>query len=83
MTYSIILAGGEGRRLNSDGLPKQLVLIDGKPVICHTLSVFEACTDVDCVAVVSNRAFLEETREVICNFGCEKVADIVPGGASY
>lgn len=37
--YAIIVAGGSGSRMNSD-LPKQFMLLDGKPVAMHTLERF-------------------------------------------
>ena len=37
--YALIVAGGTGSRMDSD-LPKQFILIAGKPVIVHTLNKF-------------------------------------------
>jgi|SRR5690606_34963436 len=37
--YAIIVAGGQGNRMKSD-LPKQFLLLDGKPVVMHTLERF-------------------------------------------
>ncbi|MBD1421723.1 2-C-methyl-D-erythritol 4-phosphate cytidylyltransferase [Sphingobacterium chuzhouense] len=37
--YAIIVAGGSGSRMKSD-LPKQFLLLDGKPVVMHTLERF-------------------------------------------
>ncbi|TYR35346.1 2-C-methyl-D-erythritol 4-phosphate cytidylyltransferase [Sphingobacterium phlebotomi] len=37
--YAIIVAGGSGSRMKSD-LPKQFLLLDGKPIAMHTLERF-------------------------------------------
>lgn len=39
MNYAIIVAGGKGLRMGAD-LPKQFLLIGGKPVLMHTLEAF-------------------------------------------
>ncbi|MCW3085299.1 MAG: 2-C-methyl-D-erythritol 4-phosphate cytidylyltransferase [Bacteroidetes bacterium] len=39
--YVIIVAGGSGSRMNSD-VPKQFMLIEGKPVLMHTITRFTA-----------------------------------------
>jgi 2-C-methyl-D-erythritol 4-phosphate cytidylyltransferase len=37
---AIIVAGGKGERMNAD-IPKQFLEIQGKPILMHTLTVFE------------------------------------------
>ena len=39
--YAIIVAGGKGKRMNAD-VPKQFILLAGKPILMHTLEVFSA-----------------------------------------
>ena len=39
-TYALILAGGKGLRMGVD-LPKQFLLLAGKPVLMHTLEAFQ------------------------------------------
>jgi 2-C-methyl-D-erythritol 4-phosphate cytidylyltransferase len=40
-TFALIVAGGKGLRMGRD-LPKQFLLLGGRPVLMHTLSVFHA-----------------------------------------
>ena len=47
MNSAVIFAGGTGSRMNSKVLPKQFLKIYGKPVIIHTLEVFENCDEID------------------------------------
>ena len=37
--YAIIVAGGKGTRMGTE-LPKQFLLLNGKPVLMHTLESF-------------------------------------------
>ncbi len=40
--YAILVAGGTGSRMNSE-LPKQFLLLGGKPVLMHSIEKFYAC----------------------------------------
>jgi 2-C-methyl-D-erythritol 4-phosphate cytidylyltransferase len=40
--YAIIVAGGTGNRMQSSS-PKQFLLLEGKPILMHTLQAFHAC----------------------------------------
>ncbi|ACU04777.1 2-C-methyl-D-erythritol 4-phosphate cytidylyltransferase [Pedobacter heparinus] len=40
--YAIIVAGGSGNRMQST-VAKQFLLLDGKPVLMHTLTAFDQC----------------------------------------
>lgn len=37
--YAIIVAGGSGSRMNSE-IPKQFLLLNGKPILMHTIEAF-------------------------------------------
>jgi 2-C-methyl-D-erythritol 4-phosphate cytidylyltransferase len=41
--YAIIVAGGTGSRMNNP-TPKQFMLLDGKPILMHTMAAFDACS---------------------------------------
>ncbi|MEK7224864.1 MAG: 2-C-methyl-D-erythritol 4-phosphate cytidylyltransferase [Bacteroidota bacterium] len=50
--YAIIVAGGSGTRMGSN-LPKQFMLLKGKPVIYHTIKTFlEAYDDMQIILVL-------------------------------
>jgi 2-C-methyl-D-erythritol 4-phosphate cytidylyltransferase len=41
--YAVIVAGGTGSRMKSSS-PKQFLLLEGKPILMHTLQAFNACS---------------------------------------
>ena len=52
MNIAVIFAGGSGTRMNSKDKPKQFLLVHGKPIIVHTIEVFQNHPDIDAVVVV-------------------------------
>ena len=47
MNIGVIFAGGVGKRMNSRVKPKQFLNVYGKPIIIHTLEVFDSHPDID------------------------------------
>ena len=39
-TAAVVLAAGRGKRMKSD-VPKQYLLLNGRPLICYALKVFQ------------------------------------------
>ncbi|MHC1680406.1 MAG: 2-C-methyl-D-erythritol 4-phosphate cytidylyltransferase [Methanomassiliicoccales archaeon] len=78
---AIILAGGVGERFGTE-VPKQFVKLSGKPIIGHTLDIFEGSPSIDHVVVVVNRMYLDQTRSLVNEYGLQKVKAVVPGGAT-
>ncbi len=77
---AIVLAGGAGKRM---GAPtnKQFLLLDNKPIIAHTLQVFEECKPVDGVYLVVNQKDLPVIQEEILEqYKFSKVIKLVIGG---
>ena len=40
MNIAVIFAGGVGKRMKTNGMPKQFLKIDEIPIIIHTLNIF-------------------------------------------
>jgi 2-C-methyl-D-erythritol 4-phosphate cytidylyltransferase len=81
MNIAIIAAAGAGTRMASDR-PKQFLLLAGKPVIIHTLRVFEECESIDEVIVVLPAAESAGFLSLAGKYNLRKVARVVPGGAT-
>ncbi len=80
MIAAIIAAAGIGVRMGQK-TPKPYLNLAGKPILAHTLEVFEKAREVREVVVVVHPDELENCQEnVIAPFGFKKVLRLVPGG---
>jgi 2-C-methyl-D-erythritol 4-phosphate cytidylyltransferase len=81
MNVAIITAAGRGTRLKSN-ISKQFLNIYGKPILAHTITVFEKTPKVDAIYISVPRDYLESCREdIIEKYGFKKVRKLVIGGA--
>lgn len=78
---AIIFAGGSGARMGS-GLPKQFLEVNGKPIIIHTLEIFENHPRIDAIYVACKEEFIHQLERYVKMFLITKVKGIVPGGAT-
>ena len=80
---AIVLAAGQGKRMKSD-TNKQYLLLEGKPVLAHTLQAFEdsdLISEVIVVARADELAFC--AQEVVAKYAFKKVSKIVKGGKEH
>ena len=82
MNIGVIFAGGVGKRMNSRVKPKQFIDVYGKPIIIHTLELFENHPEIDAIAVACLEDWIPYLQELLEKFNIKKVKKIVPGGAS-
>lgn len=80
MNIAVIFAGGVGKRMHSKDRPKQFLELYTKPIIIHTLDVFERSPDIDAIVVACVEEWIPYLQEVLYKFRIEKVKKIVPGG---
>ena len=78
---AIIFAGGSGVRMGS-GIPKQFLEVNGKPIIIHTLEIFEEHPQVDEIYIACKEDSIEKLNKFIERFWIKKVKAVVPGGTS-
>ena len=78
-TVAVVLAGGTGTRLGL-GIPKQLLKIAGKPIIEHTIAVFEAAPEIDEIIVLMAQGHVPEAQAIVDKAGFRKVTKVVEGG---
>jgi 2-C-methyl-D-erythritol 4-phosphate cytidylyltransferase len=77
---AIIAAAGLGRRMQQD-TPKTYLQLAGKPILIHTLEIFEKVPEVQEVLVVVHPEDLEFCQEEIIDpYPLKKVLRLVPGG---
>ncbi|MFZ4796267.1 MAG: 2-C-methyl-D-erythritol 4-phosphate cytidylyltransferase [Bacteroidia bacterium] len=77
---ALIVAGGNGSRMESD-LPKQFILLAGKPILMHTIEAFYNC-NVSNIIVVLPQNQIEFWKELCTQFSFVLPHEIVAGGAS-
>lgn len=80
-TVGVVLGGGVGRRVGMS-TPKQLVEIAGKPVIEHTIVVFDAAPEIDEILVLMTPGYTDEVEKIVARGGYAKVRAVLPGGES-
>jgi 2-C-methyl-D-erythritol 4-phosphate cytidylyltransferase len=77
---AIIPAAGSGLRMRGK-VPKQFLLLDGLPILAHTLKVFETAFRIDHVVLVVPEPQLSFCRtEIVEKYGLRKVSSMIPGG---
>ncbi|MDE5715808.1 MAG: 2-C-methyl-D-erythritol 4-phosphate cytidylyltransferase [Anaeroplasmataceae bacterium] len=82
MNIAVIFAGGTGQRMNSTALPKQFLMIHGKPILVHTIEKFQATPEVDKIVVVSLADYIPMVEDLKVKFNLNKIVSIVSGGTS-
>ena len=82
MVSTVIFAGGVGARMNSKDIPKQFLVVDGKPIIIRTLEIFDRHPQVDEIVVACLESWIPVLKEQLVQFGIRKVRSIVPGGTN-
>lgn len=75
----VIPAGGRGRRMGSD-VPKQFMLLAGKPVLYHSIRVFDIHPLVDEIVVVVPDNQVMVAERLVANARFKKVSHVVVGG---
>lgn len=80
MNIGVIFAGGVGSRMNSKEKPKQFLEVHGKPIIVHTIEIFERVKDIDAIVVSCIEEWIPYMEELKYKFRLDKIKAIVPGG---
>ncbi|GGB70978.1 2-C-methyl-D-erythritol 4-phosphate cytidylyltransferase [Fictibacillus barbaricus] len=77
--WTVIPAAGQGKRMNA-GISKQWIELLGKPVLAHTLDVFEKDPACAGIILVGSEQELQQMQNFVQTFQYTKVRQIVPGG---
>jgi 2-C-methyl-D-erythritol 4-phosphate cytidylyltransferase len=76
---AIIAAAGFGRRMKTDR-PKQLLVLNGTPILIHTIRKFDRCGVIDYIIVTAPRESVTEVRSLVKSGGFKKSVTVVEGG---
>ena len=81
--FGVVLAGGIGSRMGNVEKPKQFMEVGKKPIIIHTIEKFVVQPQFERVIVLSPKAWLNYTKDVIRKYISEKdKIDVIEGGAT-
>ena len=81
--FGVVLAGGIGSRMGNVEKPKQFMEVGKKPIIIHTIEKFVVQPKFERVIVLSPKAWLNYTKDVIRKYISEKdKIDVIEGGAT-
>lgn len=81
MIYAIIVAAGRGARMQA-AQRKQFLNIGGRPILLHTLRVFDRCRSVERLLVVVPSDDMEHCRKhILAPAGLRTEIQLVAGGA--
>ena len=78
---ALILAGGYSKRIHL-ATPKQLVKINGRPLLAVTLDIFNSVRAIESIVLVINKKFSSQCHKLVNDYGYKKIEKIVLGGKS-
>src|SRR5262247_480296 len=76
---AIIAAAGFGRRMITDR-PKQLLVLNGTPILVHTIRKFDSCSATDYIIVTAPRESVDEIKDLVEAAGFKKSVIVIEGG---
>jgi 2-C-methyl-D-erythritol 4-phosphate cytidylyltransferase len=80
MNLGIITAAGKGTRLKSN-INKQFINLCGKPILAHTIGIFQRASLIDEIFVLVPQEFVEYTKKnIVDKYNFSKVTKIIIGG---
>ena len=80
MVVGIIVAGGKGARMKGM-IKKQYLALGGRPVLCHSLQIFDRCHGIDSIILVVPEDDISYCRQqILPPMNLNKAVHLVPGG---
>jgi len=76
----VVVAAGRGSRMGTQE-SKQYLLLQDKPIVVHTLELFEQLADVAAITLVVGKDDVDRNEDFVRQYGLTKVIRIIAGGA--
>ncbi len=80
-TTVVVLAAGQGRRMGAD-INKIFLDLGGKPVLAHSLLLFERIEAVNQIIVVAAAGEIPQVQRLVEEYGISKAGIVVEGGST-
>ena len=81
MNIAVVFAGGVGSRMGAD-VPKQFLELNGKPVLAHTLDLFQKHPRIDGIVLVVAPQYFDDCRALASRYGIAKPLSLAESGGS-
>jgi 2-C-methyl-D-erythritol 4-phosphate cytidylyltransferase len=82
MNIVVIFAGGVGSRMHSKAKPKQFLEMHSKPIIIHTLELFENHPEIDAIVITCIEEWIPYLNNLLEKFNIKKIRKVIPGGST-
>lgn len=79
MNIALIFAGGSGVRMGA-GVPKQFLEVNGKPILVHTVQLFQYHKLIDKIYIATLEDYIPYVEDLIDEYRLSKVAEVIGGG---
>jgi 2-C-methyl-D-erythritol 4-phosphate cytidylyltransferase len=76
----VIVAAGKGKRMGAAD-SKQYLMLGDRPILVHTLQLFERMAEVDAIMLVTGPDDVQRCEAYVDTYGLSKLRAVVPGGA--
>ena len=77
---AVITAAGQGKRFG-EGIPKQFMPLQGKPVLLHSVETFSKSDLIGEIVIVVPENWVDSVKiDILEKFGVTKVKNVIPGG---
>jgi 2-C-methyl-D-erythritol 4-phosphate cytidylyltransferase len=77
--FGLIVAGGHGKRMGAE-IPKQLLELNGKTIIEHTLAPFMSCKLIDGIIISASLEIIERIEKITNSLNDIKPVIVIEGG---
>ena len=78
--YAVVVAAGQGKRMAAD-ISKQFMMLKNKPIVAHTLSVFDEHPVVEAIVLVAASRDIEYVQKnIVERYAYKKPIAVVEGG---
>lgn len=82
MNIVVILAGGTGNRVGAR-IPKQFIKVSNKPILVHTIEIFEHNANIDAIEIVCHKEWIDTVEKLVTDYKLSKVKWVVVGGETF